>query len=94
MDSAYRQFLERNQPEGLSPREALRGLDELTDGRRGRTARPRAPAMERHLSYSDEFFGRRSRAHAGVIAQAGALVHVAEPVVLDESRWLPHGSRK
>jgi GntR family transcriptional repressor for pyruvate dehydrogenase complex len=73
MDSAYRQFRERNH-EDVAPHEALRGLADLTDAVRAQDRTAARAAMERHLSYSDEFFRADAEAHApaGLIAQAGA----------------------
>jgi DNA-binding FadR family transcriptional regulator len=56
MDSAYRQFRERS-IEDVTPHDALRGLGELTAAVRARDRSAARRAMDRHLSYSDEFFG-------------------------------------
>jgi GntR family transcriptional regulator, transcriptional repressor for pyruvate dehydrogenase complex len=56
MDSAYRQFRERSM-EDVTPHEALRGLGDLTAAVRAQDRSGARAAMERHLSYSDEFFG-------------------------------------
>ena len=55
MDSAYRQFRERSTEE-VAPHEALRGLADLTAAVRAQDRAAARAAMERHLSYSDEFF--------------------------------------
>ena len=70
MDSAYRQFRERSTEE-VTPREALRGLAELTAAVRAADPAAARSAMERHLSYSDEFF-RADAGRPGQVAQAGA----------------------
>lgn len=57
MHSAYRQYL-TPPPTSVSPREAIRGLDELTAAVVSRDPAAARAAMERHLSYSDEIFGR------------------------------------
>jgi GntR family transcriptional regulator, transcriptional repressor for pyruvate dehydrogenase complex len=57
MHSAYRRFLSPP-PKSVSPREAIRGLDELTAAVGARDAVAARQAMERHLSYSDEIFAR------------------------------------
>jgi GntR family transcriptional regulator, transcriptional repressor for pyruvate dehydrogenase complex len=60
MHSAYRQFLSPP-PKSVSPREAIRGLDELTAAVGAGDAVAARRAMERHLSYSDEIFGRLAK---------------------------------
>ena len=55
MDSAYRQFLARSRKD-VSPRKALSGLADLTAAVATRDGAGAKAAMERHLSYSDEFF--------------------------------------
>jgi DNA-binding FadR family transcriptional regulator len=60
MHSAYRQFLSPP-PKSVSPREAVRGLDDLTAAVAARDAVAARHAMERHLSYSDEIFGRLAK---------------------------------
>jgi GntR family transcriptional repressor for pyruvate dehydrogenase complex len=60
MDSAYRQFRERSTEE-VAPQEALRGLAELNEAVRAQDRAAARAAMERHLSYSDEFFRAADR---------------------------------
>jgi GntR family transcriptional repressor for pyruvate dehydrogenase complex len=61
MDSAYRQFRARSNEE-VSPHGALRGLDDLTAAVAAQDRAAARAAMERHLSYSDEFFRGDARA--------------------------------